>query len=433
MPKKSPIEGYRPNQELEKDCWVKLNDKWFEIVVKNNRDLFLCEKRCVFCRDGKNLEKRDDKDLLLHLANTHSSRIKFSFANPRKTKDKNSDVTLPVVVYDQLVLEQECRKLRSELEKWLIDYNLNINGKSLQSFEHYLTSEELTVKTFTRLTTRLSDQLKNRGFCVIKLPSELKCQTILHHSDLGHFKIPIVSNLKVGGSLGNLGIFHIEEKRLPLKPEISLKTFFNRNKPINLEVSNEENLFRYLRNIENRDTLEYGIGLEGHLQRTEIFNLADLRDDEENVLSRAKEHLGSGLSIPSLLIGTQGSVFPLHTEDEDLLSVNIHLFGAQKIWHIVPPNEYDKIIEQMTTAIQHEYPACSNPLRHKTIFVNTDWFKIRNIPFEIVHQNPGDMVIISARSFHQGFNAGNNIAEAVNFADTDWLENVFKQGTRYCT
>jgi len=37
-------------------------------------------------------------------------------------------------------------------------------------------------------------------------------------------------------------------------------------------------------------------------------------------------------------------------------------------------------------------------------------------------QNPGEFVITAGGAYHAGFNWGLNIAEAVNFATTKWLE-----------
>jgi [histone H3]-trimethyl-L-lysine9/36 demethylase len=37
-------------------------------------------------------------------------------------------------------------------------------------------------------------------------------------------------------------------------------------------------------------------------------------------------------------------------------------------------------------------------------------------------QRPGEFIIARAMGYHSGFNAGYNIAEAVNFAMPSWLE-----------
>ena len=36
--------------------------------------------------------------------------------------------------------------------------------------------------------------------------------------------------------------------------------------------------------------------------------------------------------------------------------------------------------------------------------------------------NPGEFIVSRAAAYHQGFNLGFNIAEAVNFAVSDWLK-----------
>lgn len=409
MHKKSHILGYVTHSSLPEECWLEFEERWFNMITKDCRSLFLFKNRCVLCRDGKNLNKRGVKDFLLHLTNAHFARIKISIIKPKDP------------VSDQSCLRLKCDNLRRELEQWLIDHSVNINGESLRPFEYLLTKEMINFKTVTRITRNLGDQIREKGFCVLKFPSDLTEQTLLGKEDLKNFMIPVVSHLDVGGSFRNLGIFYVKEERKQLDPQLTIKDFFKENKlDKNIALKNDDDLFHFLSKIEKRHKLKYGIGLEGHLQRTPVFNLADLGDDEDNILSRAKKNLGSSLNLPSLLIGTQGSIFPLHTEDEDLLSVNIHLYGDVKIWRIIPPKYYEQVIDQIQSKINHEYPNCNNPLRHKNIFVRTDWLENRQIPFETVHQEPGEMIILLARTFHQGFNVGNNVAEAVNFADAGW-------------
>lgn len=48
-----------------------------------------------------------------------------------------------------------------------------------------------------------------------------------------------------------------------------------------------------------------------------------------------------------------------------------------------------------------------------------------------VVQKPREFVICRPQAYHSGFNAGYNIAEAVNFALEPWLE-LAKQGITHC-
>jgi len=59
-------------------------------------------------------------------------------------------------------------------------------------------------------------------------------------------------------------------------------------------------------------------------------------------------------------------------------------------------------------------------LYHRRVFINPKILTDLGIPYEIAIQKQGEFVITN--SYHFGINVGNNIAQAVNFADIDWIE-----------
>jgi len=51
--------------------------------------------------------------------------------------------------------------------------------------------------------------------------------------------------------------------------------------------------------------------------------------------------------------------------------------------------------------------------------------------FSVAIQQPGDLVLTHMESSHQGYNTGNNLAIAVNWASKDWLFHCLSQHTEY--
>lgn len=74
------------------------------------------------------------------------------------------------------------------------------------------------------------------------------------------------------------------------------------------------------------------------------INVFQSLKNEKNLLY-SKFNKSIGLNSETLFIGSTGSTFCIHTEDEDLLSVNLNVSGGNKIWYILPPASYKKVIE----------------------------------------------------------------------------------------
>ena len=195
-------------------------------------------------------------------------------------------------------------------------------------------------------------------------------------------------------------------------------------------LNDEQAIIELLRNPPQRP-VRYGISVDAPAEfrlRRNLgpFDLAHLADpDRDNLLTTlrsqctpastpeartraARESDWRGVRSPTWFPGTLGSTFAIHTEDEDLPSVNVLVWGAPKVWYVVPPNYYERVIELIRELIlefdnenDYEYN-CTNPTRHKDLFPDPAILRERNIPFRRVVQGVGEMIVLLPRAFHFG-------------------------------
>ena len=71
-------------------------------------------------------------------------------------------------------------------------------------------------------------------------------------------------------------------------------------------------------------------------------------------------------------------------------------------------------------------------MRHKTFLVNPSIILKKKIKVHKVLQNPGEFVITLGKCYHAGFNMGYNCAEAVNFANKNWINFGIKAKSCNC-
>lgn len=129
-----------------------------------------------------------------------------------------------------------------------------------------------------------------------------------------------------------------------------------------------------------------------------------------------------GVTTPYLYFGMWASVFCAHTEDMNLLSINYHHAGAPKVWYAVAEGEDSRRFEHlMASNYHHAKKDCPEYLRHKRSLVSPAVLKKAGIPYTRTVQYPGDAIITFPGSYHSGFNAGFNVAEATNFATPEWI------------
>eukprot|EP01017_Pseudomicrothorax_dubius_P024042 TRINITY_DN2558_c0_g1_i2.p1 TRINITY_DN2558_c0_g1~~TRINITY_DN2558_c0_g1_i2.p1 ORF type:complete len:340 (-),score=53.17 TRINITY_DN2558_c0_g1_i2:109-1128(-) len=124
-------------------------------------------------------------------------------------------------------------------------------------------------------------------------------------------------------------------------------------------------------------------------------------------------------------------MFGWHKEDVDLNSINYCHMGKPKFWYALPVSEGPKLEKFTRERFPDAFAKCPDYLRHKTLMISPYVLK-KHIPdlkiHKMVHQ-PGEFVITFGGAYHSGFNWGFNIAEAINFATSRWLD-VMPKATR---
>jgi len=126
-----------------------------------------------------------------------------------------------------------------------------------------------------------------------------------------------------------------------------------------------------------------------------------------------------GISSSYSYIGSQNSAFCWHIEDDFLYSINYLHFGEPKFWYAIPASDqykFEGLYEELFSEI-----AEMHGLRKRTSMIDSVLLLERNISISKMIQRQGEFIITFPKAYHAGFNVGFNFAEAVNFADDDWL------------
>jgi JmjC domain, hydroxylase len=119
--------------------------------------------------------------------------------------------------------------------------------------------------------------------------------------------------------------------------------------------------------------------------------------------------------------GMWASVFCAHSEDMNLLSINYLHAGLPKFWYTVAEPDAARFVSLAEHHFVHQVKQCKEFLRHKRCLLSPEILKTAGIRYQTAVQYPGDAIITFPGSYHFGFNAGFNIAEATNFGIPEWL------------
>ena len=160
----------------------------------------------------------------------------------------------------------------------------------------------------------------------------------------------------------------------------------------------------------------------------------------ENIKSSLNDIVpdSQGLTIPYFYVGFSKSVAPFHTEDSNLLALNVMIAGKAKDWFFIPPRcarKYEDFIDRFykCECQPGEYcrgsnehinrdKQCTNVASHKDVFPDLSYLKKEGIEYYTFKQLPGDVVITGPDVYHGIVNTGVNFNWAVNFSNKNWDE-----------
>ncbi|KAI8909715.1 JmjC domain, hydroxylase-domain-containing protein [Gorgonomyces haynaldii] len=174
----------------------------------------------------------------------------------------------------------------------------------------------------------------------------------------------------------------------------------------------------YWRNVSFQETM-YGADLPGSVFTSNPenkWNVACL----ENLLRKYPQAI-PGVNLPYLYFGMYKATFAWHVEDMDLNSINYIHFGAPKQWYVIPPTHRERFERFAQGLFYDESKKCTEFLRHKTCVISPQVIEKQNIPVHRVIQNEHEFILTFPGGYHQGYNAGFNCAESVNFAYESWI------------
>jgi hypothetical protein len=128
-----------------------------------------------------------------------------------------------------------------------------------------------------------------------------------------------------------------------------------------------------------------------------------------------------GVSSPWLYVGGFFGSFCWHTEDLWMYSCNHLHAGATKTWYVVPAtasSAFEKVTRSLIPSVFQDSP---DLLYQLVAMVAPADLEAQGVPVYSLQQRAGEFIITFPRAYHAGFSHGFNVAEAVNFATSDWL------------
>ncbi|KAK5562489.1 hypothetical protein LTR43_011904 [Exophiala xenobiotica] len=147
---------------------------------------------------------------------------------------------------------------------------------------------------------------------------------------------------------------------------------------------------------------------------------------KDNLLDRTKYSV-DGLHRPyGYSSGKDGSLFTIHREDANLISLNALYSGREKLWYAVARKD-GYLVENAVKAGK-----CAQKVRHGSRWVPQSKLKAMGASFVTFAQRSREVVVVWGDVYHQGGTVGPAIAEAVNYGGPNWSIDGYSECSRTC-
>lgn len=196
-----------------------------------------------------------------------------------------------------------------------------------------------------------------------------------------------------------------------------------------VDAANEEIETRFWSSLGNGSPL-YGADVAGSIfDKGVLWNLSELKTILKDGLPNQEI---MGVTNPYLYVGSWRAMFGWHKEDMDLYSINYVHTGHPKFWYSVDLRDNRRFEDYVISCFKDDYRECQEFIRHKNTLIHPRNLIKQGVRLKKCTQYPGEFMISRASAYHAGFNAGYNLAEAVNFALPSWIEIGRNAGVCHC-
>jgi len=79
-------------------------------------------------------------------------------------------------------------------------------------------------------------------------------------------------------------------------------------------------------------------------------------------------------------------------------------------------------LRKMVEIFPKDFAACPQAMRHKRYAASPTFLAANGIHFARTVQLPGEIIVTRCRAYHQVFDLGRNLAQAINIGTKSWID-----------